>query len=243
MAQGLFITGTDTGVGKTVVTAGLAILIRSQCHAVGVMKPIQTGCRMVRGRLFADDTKILQWAAKTTDRIDLVTPYRFHSPLTPLVAGRIEQKRISFPKILWAYHRLTQRYPFILVEGIGGILAPITKTDRVLELIQQLNLPVLIVARSGLGTLNHTLLTVHLARQARIPIAGILLNTSQPIKQGLAEKTNPGILAELTELPVFGPIPYIEELQFNKNGVKKIVEAFRPWQAELLELQKNLKIR
>jgi len=240
---GLFITGTDTGVGKTVVTAGLAILFRSQCQSVGVMKPIQTGCRMVRGRLFADDTRILQWAAKTMDQIDLVTPYRFHSPLTPLVAGRIEQKRISLPKILRAYHRLTQRYPFILVEGIGGILAPITKKDRVLELIQWLNLPVLIVARSGLGTLNHTLLTVHLARQSRIPIVGILLNTSQPKKNGLAEKTNPGILAELTGLPVFGPIPFIKGLQLNSRGAKKIAEVFRPWQAELLELQKNLKIK
>jgi dethiobiotin synthetase len=240
MSQGLFITGTDTGVGKTAVTAGLAILLRSQHQSVGVMKPIQTGCRMVRGRLFADDTEILQLAAETVDPLGLVTPYRFHSSLAPLVAGRIERRPILFSKILRAYQQLQQRYPFILVEGIGGILVPITKKNRVLELIRLLNLPLLIVARSGLGTLNHTLLTVHLAKQADIQISGILLNNSQPRKQGLAEKTNPGILAELTGLPVLGPIPFIEGLQLDRRGVIKIAEALRPWQADFTRLQRGI---
>ncbi len=236
MNNGLFITGTDTGVGKTVVTAGLAMLLRSRHQPVGVMKPIQTGCRGVNGRSFTDDNKILRWAAETDDSLELVTPYRFHSPLAPLVAGRIERKRISPSKILRAYRQLQQRHFFILVEGIGGILVPITKKDRVLELIQLLDLPLLIVARSGLGTLNHTLLTVHQAREAGIPVAAILLNTPQPQKQGLAEKTNPGILAELTGLPVLGPIPFIEGLQFNKGGFKKILKAFQPWRDDLLRL-------
>ncbi len=236
MNSGFFITGTDTGVGKTMVTAGLAILLRSRCQPVGVMKPIQTGCRRVNGRLFPDDTKILQWAAETDDPLELVTPYRFQSPLAPFVVGRIERKRILPSKILRAYRRLKQRHSFILVEGIGGILVPITKKDRVLELIQLLKLPLLIVARSGLGTLNHTLLTVHQAREAGIPVMAILLNTSRPQKQGLAEKTNPGILAELTGLPVFGPIPFIEGMQFNEGGFKKILKAFQPWRDDLLRL-------
>ena len=236
MNNGLFITGTDTGVGKTVVTAGLAMLLRSRHQPVGVMKPIQTGCRMVRGKLFPDDTKILQWAAETNDSLELITPYRFHSPLAPLAAGRIERKRIMFSKILQAYRLLKQRHSFILVEGIGGLLVPITKKDRVLELIRRLDLPLLIVARSGLGTLNHTLLTVHQARQAGISVVAILLNTPQSQKQSLAEKTNPGILAELTGLPVLGPIPFIEGLQFNKGGVRKITKVFKPWHADLLRL-------
>lgn len=234
MNNGLFITGTDTGVGKTVITAGLAILLRTRHQSVGVMKPIQTGCRMVNGKPFPDDTKILQWAAETDDPLELVTPYRLRSPLAPLVAGRIERERILLSKILRAYRQLKQRHSFILVEGIGGILVPITKKDRVLELIQLLKLPLLIVARSGLGTLNHTLLTVDQARQAGIPVMGILLNTPQPQKQGLAEKTNPGILAELAGLPVLGPIPFIEGLQFNKGGFKKILKAFQPWRDNLL---------
>ncbi|HXC61512.1 MAG TPA: dethiobiotin synthase [Nitrospiria bacterium] len=236
MNSGLFITGTDTGVGKTTITAGLAVLLRSRHQPVGVMKPIQTGCRRVNGKLFPNDTKILQWAAKTDDPLELVTPYRFHSPLAPFVAGRIERKRILPSKILRAYRRLKQRHSFILVEGIGGILVPITKKDCVLELIQLLKLPLLIVARSGLGTLNHTLLTVHQAREAGIPIVAIFLNTSRPQKQGLAEKTNPGILAELTGLPVFGPIPFIEGLQLNEGGFKKILKVFQPWQDDLLKL-------
>lgn len=236
MNNGLFITGTDTGVGKTVVTAGLAMLLRAQHQSVGVMKPIQTGCRLVNGKPFPDDTKILLRAAGTKDPLELVTPYRFHSPLAPLVAGRIERERILPSKILRAYRRLKRRHSFILVEGIGGILVPITKKDRVLDLIRLLDLPLLIVARSGLGTLNHTLLTVHQARQTGIPIVAILLNTSEPRKQGPAEKTNPGILAELTGLPVFGPIPFIEGLQFNEGSFRKITKAFKPWRDDLLRL-------
>jgi len=236
MSHGLFITGTDTGVGKTVVAAGLTLLLRSRHPSVGVMKPIQTGCRLINGKPFPGDTKILLRAAVADDPLELVTPYRFHSPLAPLAAGRIERERILLSKILRAYRQLEQRHSFILVEGIGGILVPITKKDRVLELIKLLKLPLLIVARSGLGTLNHTLLTVHQARQAGIPVMAILLNTPQPQKQGLAEKTNPGILAELTGLPVFGPIPYIEGLQFNKRGFGKILKAFRPWRDDLLRL-------
>ena len=146
------------------------------------------------------------------------------------------KEKILTSKILRAYRRLKQRHSFILVEGIGGILVPITKKDRVLELIQLLKLPLLIVAHSGLGTLNHTLLTIHQAREAGIPIVAILLNTSRPQKQGLAEKTNPGILAELTGLPVFGPIPFIEGFQLNEGGFKKILKVFQPWQDDLLKL-------
>jgi dethiobiotin synthetase len=236
MSNGLFITGTDTGVGKTMVTAGLAMLLRSRHKPVGVMKPIQTGCRMVDGKLFPEDAANLQEASKTNDPLDLVAPYRFNSPLAPFVAGRIERKKITFSKILRAYRQLKQRRTFMLVEGIGGILVPITKKARVLDLIQLLDLPLLIVARSGLGTLNHTLLTAHRAKEAGITIAGIVLNTSQPQKQGLAEKTNPGILAELTGLPVFGPISYIKGLQPNERGFKKILKSFEPWRDGLLKL-------
>src|SRR5438477_779637 len=166
MSNGLFITGTDTGVGKTMVTAGLAMLLRSRHKPVGVMKPIQTGCPMVEGKPFPEDTVKLQGASETDDPLELVTPYRFRSPLAPFVAGRIERKKITFSKILRAYRQLKQRHAFMLVEGIGGILVPITKKARVLELIQLLDLPLLIVARSGLGTLNHTLLTAHRAKEA-----------------------------------------------------------------------------
>jgi dethiobiotin synthetase len=124
----------------------------------------------------------------------------------------------------------------MLVEGIGGILVPITTKDRVLELIRLLNLPLLIVARAGLGSLNHTLLTVHQAREAGIPIVAVLLNTAQNEKPGLAEKTNPKILAELTGLPVIGPIPFIRKLRLNEEGSEKILKAFQPWRDELLGL-------
>jgi len=233
---GLFITGTDTGVGKTIVTAGLAMLLRSRHKPVGVMKPIQTGCRMVDGSLFPDDTESLQRGAKTHDPLELVTPYRFSSSLAPFVAGRIERKKIMFSKILRAYRQLQQRHAFMLVEGIGGILVPITKKTRVLELIQLLDLPLLIVARPGLGTLNHTLLTVHRAKEAGVTVLAIVLNASQPQKHDLAEKTNPGIVAELTGLPVFGPIPHIKGLRLNERGFKKILKSFEPWRDGLLKL-------
>jgi dethiobiotin synthetase len=230
---GLFITGTDTGVGKTVITAGLAMLLKSRCESVGVMKPIQTGCR---NGPFPNDAKILQWGAGSYDPLELVSPYRYRYPLAPLVAGRIERKKIRFPKILKAYLRLKQRHSFVLVEGIGGILVPITKEYRVLELIRLLNLPLLIVARSGLGSLNHTLLTVHQAKEAGIRVLAILLNNSQSQKPDLAEKTNPGVLTELTGLTVIGPVPFIPGLKFNEAGSKKILMAFQPWREKLLGL-------
>ena len=215
--RGIVITGTDTGVGKTVVAAGLAraLRIRGLGHgrghgmSVGVMKPVETGCRRVRDRLVAPDAALLRRAAGSRDSMELVAPYRFQAPLAPMVAAALEKRRIRLTRLLTAYRILASRHEIMLVEGVGGLLVPLTARLSVADLIVHLGLPILIVARAGLGTLNHVLLTVAAARRHKIAILGVVLNTSRPGCPGPAERTNVAALRQLTDTPLLGTIPYI----------------------------------
>ena len=208
MRRGFFITGTDTGVGKTMVTAALASWLRAEGRDVGVMKPVHTGCRYARGRWRLPDTARLVRAARVTDPVDLLTPYRFTPPLSPLAAARRAGRRISLPRLVAAHRALARRHRILLVEGSGGLLAPLTERHTMADLAKRLRWPILIVARAGLGTLNHTLLTVEAARRRGLRIAGIILNQPLHSRRDPSLAGNAALLRELTGLPVCGPLPY-----------------------------------
>lgn len=208
MRRGLFIVGTDTGVGKTMVAAALASWLRAGGRDVGVMKPVQTGCRYARGRWRLPDTARLVRAARVTDPVDLVTPYRFAPPLSPLAAARRAGRRISLPRLAAAHRALARRHHILLVEGSGGLLAPLTKRHTMADLAKRLRWPILIVARAGLGTLNHTLLTVEAARRRGLRIAGIIMNQPAHLRRDPSLAGNAALLRELTGLAVIGPLPY-----------------------------------
>jgi len=194
MNKGIFITGTDTGVGKTVVACGVARLLKSWGVKVGVMKPVCTGNQ--------DDARQLIRAAGVDDELSLVNPQSFKAALAPNVAAAFERRVVNFDKIYTAYWALSKKYEVMVVEGVGGVKVPLGESTFVLDLIEAFRLPALVVSRAGLGTLNHTLLTLDALEKEKIPVIGILLNGGKG--NTLAEKTNPETLQDYTTVQVFG---------------------------------------
>jgi len=208
MTSGLFVTGTDTGVGKTYVSAGIATALKHRGVDVGVMKPAETGCRIRAGRLMPKDALHLMKSARVKDPLSLVNPYRLRKPLAPSVAAAREGKKIDPDKILSAFNALCERHEFMIVEGAGGIMVPLCGEYTYLDLARTMGLPVLIVARPGLGTINHTLLSIAALKGRRIAIAGIVINYALDWKPGLAEETSPAVIEKISGIRIVGIIPH-----------------------------------
>jgi dethiobiotin synthetase len=220
MDRGIFITGTDTGVGKTYVAVGIAAVLRDMLN-VGVMKPVETGCSMRKGNLVPRDALRLIKASTVHDEPDLVNPYRFSKPLAPYVAAGLDGKKIGINTIMKAFQALIRKHDFMIVEGAGGIMVPLTKEDTFLDLAQIMRLPVLIVARPGLGTINHTLLTIAAITARRIPIAGVVINYAQKQVRGIAESTNPVTIEKISGVRVLTSVP------FNSRDFDSIVASLK----------------
>lgn len=225
MGRGIFVTATDTGIGKTVVSAGLAFALRSRGVKVGVMKPVATGCVGGGGRLVSEDAVFLFEAAEN-EYAPLTSPIRFRTPVAPSIASIYEQKEIDLNVIRKAYRELQKRYDFIIVEGIGGLLVPIKNDYLVANLVRDMELPLVIVSHVNVGAINHTLLTVDSATIRGFAIKGIVFNRAPVANYSLAEMTNPRVIGELTGLPVLGTLPEIEELNVSKCRFGKLKEIF-----------------
>ena len=212
MEQGVFITATDTEVGKTVVSAGIAGALKSKGLNVGVMKPVATGVIKTKAGLRSNDVGFLMKSIESRDDPELVNPIRFELPLAPLSVLMISKIDISLDKIKTkiksAFVKLCSRHDFVVVEGIGGILVPIKQDYLVADMIKDLNLPVVVVARPGLGTINHTLLTIRAAQNNNIEVKGFIINKMDEQKTGDAEKTNPLIIQKLSRRPLLGILPF-----------------------------------
>lgn len=208
MHKGIFITGTDTGVGKTYVTAALIGALKEMGLSVCPMKPVETGCRVKKGALIPEDALKLLRAADTRESLEIINPYRFRFPLAPMVAAELEGRKIDKKKLLSAYSYLSNKYDITLIEGAGGIMVPLYKKFLFLDLVEELKLPLIIVSRPTLGTINHTLLTIVAAKGRGINVMGVIINYATKIKKGLAEKTNPDMIERVGGVPVFGIVPY-----------------------------------
>lgn len=223
---GCFIAGTDTGVGKTIVTAALAACLAQRGLKVGVMKPIETGVSANGSRL--SDAERLRLGAETDDPLELVSPFRFSPPLAPLAAARHAHRTITIDRILTAYRTLAARHAFMLVEGLGGVLVPIADRADLRDLIMRLKLPVLIVGRASVGGVNHALLTIEALRHRKIPILGIVLNRpAGPVgsREGAAqEAATLELVKERSGAFVAGPLPYVGEIDRDwERGLKRMV--------------------
>lgn len=211
--RGLFVTGTDTGVGKTTVARRIVRLLRNQGHPVGVLKPVATGSTRAGEGWSNEDTSALIDAAGGEIAPDRVTPLHFEAPLAPCVAARVAGQRLESSRIQAAVDSAlawwSERAEIVIVEGIGGLLCPLAEGTTVADLAIVLDYPLVIVARRGLGTLNHTLLTTEAARARGLRIAGLVLNTSEPTVNPLAEATNAEELARrLPGVPILGDLGY-----------------------------------
>ena len=215
MTKGFFVTGTDTGVGKTVIAVALIKALNLLGLRACGMKPIETGCIREGDVLIPSDGMFIKTVARMEENVRYVTPYCFENPLAPFPASEIESVSIDFSKILGAYKDLSRLYDAIVVEGLGGLLVPIKRDYFVLDLARDLGLPLIVVSRLGLGMLNHTMLTVNYAVKEGLDVAGIIINSHQPPKETLAEDTNPDILKQICPVPLIGIVPYLRDLEIS----------------------------
>ena len=198
--KGIFITGTDTGIGKSIVSAGLARLMFNRGISVGVFKPVASGGRV------SEDGKLLQTAAGLSNSAyHGIVPVHYKQPLAPWVAAWKEGK-VDLKKIEKAYEKAKASCDFLIVEGVGGIQVPIAQDFFVTDWMIKWKLPVLVVARAGLGTINHALLTVEALQNRKIKVMGILVNGYTG--KGIAEQTNVKALKKLLKVPVYGPLKH-----------------------------------
>jgi dethiobiotin synthetase len=195
-----FITGTDTGVGKTLVTAVLADYFQKQKLRIGVVKAIQTG---------ADSDIAFVQAKAILKKEQLFCPLRLRYPLAPQQAAEVENlPPIDIKKLITAIKNFAKKFDLILVEGSGGLFVPIKYKYFMLDLIKDLRAEAVIVSRPNLGTINHTLLTIEALRKRRIKIKGIFYNQSTKLKADLSIKLNPYVITEISGLKMLGIIDY-----------------------------------
>lgn len=214
MGNGVFVTGTDTGVGKTVVSSALVRRLAQMGCSVGVMKPVETG--VVPGSEECSDAGRLIAAAGVDDALDLVSPYRFPAPLAPVAAAGAEERCLDVEEILRRYEQLMARYSCVVVEGAGGLLVPMGKDWDLRDLISRLGLPVLLVGRAGLGGINHALLTLESLERHHIPVIALLLNETGPSATTVQQEqcaSTAFLLRERVSIPVLGPLPYQPHLE------------------------------
>ncbi len=204
---GLLITATDTGVGKTLVTAALGRWFASRGRRVAVMKPAATGCSRGREGLISDDAEFIAHHANTPFPLDLVCPQRFVEPLAPAVAAQREKRPVDFEAIDNAVRLMSASADVVVVEGVGGIMVPIDVGYTVLDLAVDLDLPAVVVARPSLGTINHTVLTLMALRGAGVRVAGVVVNRYPVDQAGIAEETNVAALEKYGKTSVLTVVP------------------------------------
>lgn len=217
MGKAIFITGTDTNVGKTIVTACLAAALLKKGKKVAVYKPVQCG-GLLNGKIKSPDLKLVKDLSGISAGC-LFNDYSFKFASSPHLAAELENKKVDVGTIKKHYMEISKKFDYTLIEGAGGLLVPLTRKYAVVDLIHDLSAPVLVVARAGLGTINHTALTISALKLRDIRIIGVVLNY---FKGGLIEEDNKKIISQLTGVPIEGAVP------FSKN-LKKLADNFEKY--------------
>jgi len=219
--KGIFVTGTDTGVGKSIVAATLATLLHRRGVRVGVMKPVTSGCRVENGELVSDDARLL--AESIGEPVtDLIAPYRLTLPIAPSAAAERDGTVISFERVREAFRLLASDHDFVIVEGAGGVMVPLQGGLLVIDLVKALEIPLLVVARPNLGTVNHTLLTCFASRQMGIDTRGVVINRF-PREPDDAQRTAPHLIDSLSGAPLLGRFPEVEG-ETDRERVLRLVQ-------------------
>ncbi len=217
---GLFVTGTDTGVGKTFVTCLIAAELQAEGRAVGVYKPACSGAVATHGGPVWEDVEALSAATGGRFDRDRIAPQRFLAPLAPPVAARAEGTAVDADALRsgaawWRDHAGVE---LLLVEGAGGLLCPLTETETFADLAVDLALPTLVVARTGLGTINHTLLTVEVARGRGLNVAGVVLCEAVPTGDDASARTNAAEIERRSAAAVLGVVPHGRPARLLRDG-------------------------
>ena len=221
MEKGVFVTGCDTGVGKTVIAGAIAASIKAHGPDVGVMKPVASGAKEIENKLVSEDAVYLKKIIDNTDDDALVNPILLKPPIAPTIAASKAGIPINIDKIMKAYEALTNRHDFVVVEGVGGLMVPIDDTLFVADLARKMDLALVIVTGDYLGAINHTLLTIEYARNRNLRIKGIVINMLKNGDDLVRE------IEKYSSVPILGTIPFKEDISVEDCVYGDIVEDFR----------------
>ncbi len=220
MTRGIFVTGTDTEIGKTAITAGLAAMLKRRGINAGVMKPISAGGRA--------DAELLRRAAQSDQSLDIINPICLRDPLSPNIAAAREERVLDLAPVFDAFNHLSKIHDCVLVEGVGGLLVPVADDFLVADLAARFDLPLLIVARAALGTINHTLLTIEAARSRGLQVNSVIYNTLSPGGPDVSAQMSPGVVTRISGVPSAGTVPYDPDVDVDAvclGGMVDLVEA------------------
>lgn len=225
----MFITGTNTDIGKTIVTGLIARYLFNQSSSIVTQKWIQTGATQ-----FSEDIQthwtLMRCNPKPYETLlDDICPYQLNYPASAHLAAKLAEVDIDCEKIKQSYWKLKKQFDHVLVEGLGGLLVPINHHITTATLIKELNLPVIIVFSNELGAINHTLLTIDYCNHHKINILGLIANHPKKTTDELIKKDNPNIISTISNIPILASIPYIENLEAPLDQ--------EPW---FIELSNNL---
>jgi len=223
MSEGLLITGTDTGVGKTFVACGLAAWLKNAGYKVGVLKPAETGCEGSEGNPVPQDAVALKEASGCEAPLERICPYPLREPLAPSAAAEREGVRIDIDRLRALYSEMRSVHDVVIVEGAGGLLVPILPSYTYADFARVLKLPLVVVAANRLGVINHLLLTLEHAACCGLHVLGYVLNQVEP-RPSLAAETNREVLASLTGVPCLGELPYLEGPDGRKVPRLEVIE-------------------
>jgi dethiobiotin synthetase len=222
LSEGIFVTGTDTGIGKTLITASLAWKFSKIITKICVMKPFATGISEYSKKFRSEDLAILARAIKFEEKQENLNPYFYPLACSPHMASSL--LNLPSPSLRYAikkYKLLQKKYDYLLVEGIGGIMVPLNNKHTLLDFIKLTKLGVIIIATPKLGTFNHILLNVKICQSSGIPIKGIVVN-KMPNHPSQIEAEIPTFIQEYTKLPILGVIPIMNNLKMNESTFSKI---------------------
>ena len=225
MNKGIFITGTDTDVGKTIVTAGLLNLLCSNGVNAVPMKPVQTGCVLRNGVYRAPDLDFSISTAGLTiseEEYSCMSPYKYGPACSPHLAGELAGSFPKVEKILYSLKKMESKREFVLVEGAGGVMVPLNESEMMIDLMKEIDYPVILVSHTGLGTINHTLLSIQVLRNAGINILGVIFNNTKPPYEAFEfiREDNVKTIAERGQVNVLGVIDYLKNIQDNIDALK-----------------------
>jgi len=215
----LFITATDTDVGKTYVCAGLAYALKKLNVDVGIMKPFACGVKQKTG-FSSNDLTTLANAAMVDDAEDIINPFFFPIPASPYTAAKNLGVKIDVEHVMECFRKLDKIHDIVLVEGIGGIMTPILKDYAIIDLIKDLKANTIIVTSSKIGTVNHTVLTCNMCKNMNIPIKGLIINNFDPSGYPIPELERD--LSALTDLPVLCSLPHMKK--FNLSNYSDLIQ-------------------
>jgi len=220
---GLFVTGTDTGAGKTLIAGAIAKILTDKGMKVGVFKPIATGCRRRWGALADADTEFLANCANSDLPLSTITPVGYLTKAEPIISAAYERRPIDFDKIAAAYSKICKETDIVIVEGISGVRVPLTMEFDLLDLAVEFDLPTVIIARSNAGMINHTLMTVDCIRAAKLKIAGIVINAYDATKSTASEDTAGEVIAQCAGLNILASAPFDETVDIEEPNLPEMI--------------------